>query len=53
MNNLNTLLLVNEQLNRLKGGHLFLLKCNNNIMQAANTAIQVHSCLNQKLSSTH
>lgn len=52
MNNLNTLLLVNEQLG-LKGGHLFLLKCNNNIMQAANTAIQVHSCLNQKLSSTH
>lgn len=51
MNNLNTLLLVYQQLNMLKGGQLSLLKCNNR-MEAANTAIYLHGFLTQKLIST-
>lgn len=41
MNNLNTLLLVYQQVNMLKGGQLSLLKCNN-IMEAANIVIYTY-----------
>lgn len=53
MNSLDTLLPVNEQLNMLKGGGhlLFLLKCNNNIMQAANTAIPLRRSSQFKIKS--